>query len=202
MPKKVSFKNYYWNTAWLRWRHGQKRPYYFSLQSCRLRNVIWLGFVKLKSHLSHTLSERIKNCHKNRTLIYFQLNKAQFMKISSIHENQHFFENETFLCQWFFSCLLITKIGRKINLRIKAKNNRADLEIGLLKKSISKPYGRATAMTPAWELNWDLLEHLAQCLKASPVEVVEVVKLLNLNRVFWLLIQSGLSWFPNLNTRS
>ena len=30
--------------------------------------------------------------------------------------------------------------------------NEADPEIGFLTKSILKPYGRATAMPPAWEL--------------------------------------------------
>ena len=39
-----------------------------------------------------------------------------------------------------------------MNLRIITKNHEVDLEIGFLKKSISKPYGRATAMTTAWEL--------------------------------------------------
>ena len=42
-------------------------------------------------------------------------------------------------------------MGIKMNLRIITKNHAADQEIGLLKKSISKPYGRATAMPPAWE---------------------------------------------------
>ena len=40
-----------------------------------------------------------------------------------------------------------------MNLRIVTKNHAADSEIGFLKKSISKPYGRATPMPPAWELN-------------------------------------------------
>ena len=40
-----------------------------------------------------------------------------------------------------------------MNLRIKTKNHAADPEIGFLTKSISKPYGRATAMAPAWELS-------------------------------------------------
>ena len=39
-----------------------------------------------------------------------------------------------------------------MNLRIKTKNHAADPEIGFLTKSISKPYGRATAMPTAWEL--------------------------------------------------
>ena len=34
----------------------------------------------------------------------------------------------------------------------KDKNHAADPEIGFLTKSISKPYGRATAIPPAWEL--------------------------------------------------
>ena len=42
----------------------------------------------------------------------------------------------------------------KMNLRIITKNLEADLEIGFLRKSISKPYGHATAMPPAWELNY------------------------------------------------
>ena len=38
--------------------------------------------------------------------------------------------------------------------RMITKNNEADPEIGFLTKSISKPYGRATAMPTAWELNY------------------------------------------------
>ena len=41
----------------------------------------------------------------------------------------------------------------KMNLRIITKNHEVDPEIGFLKKSISKPYGRATAMPPASELS-------------------------------------------------
>ena len=41
----------------------------------------------------------------------------------------------------------------KINLRIIMQNDAADPEIGFLKKSISKPYGHATAMPTAWELS-------------------------------------------------
>ena len=40
----------------------------------------------------------------------------------------------------------------KMNLRIIIKNHAADLEIGFLEKSISKPNGYATAMPTAWEL--------------------------------------------------
>ena len=43
-------------------------------------------------------------------------------------------------------------MGVKMNLRIKTKNRAADPEIRILTKSISKFYGRATAMPPAWEL--------------------------------------------------
>ena len=41
-----------------------------------------------------------------------------------------------------------------MNLRIITKNHAADPEIGFLAKSISKPYGRATAMPTAWELKF------------------------------------------------
>ena len=40
-----------------------------------------------------------------------------------------------------------------MNLRIITKNHEADPEIVFLTKSISKPYGRATALPPAWELS-------------------------------------------------
>ena len=54
----------------------------------------------------------------------------------------------------------------KINLRIIAKNHAADPGIKFLTKSISKPYGRATAMPQAWELTprlaaWPLRSHTA-----------------------------------------
>ena len=41
-----------------------------------------------------------------------------------------------------------------MNLRIIKKNHAADPEIGFLTKSISKPYGRATAIPSALELRW------------------------------------------------
>ena len=44
-------------------------------------------------------------------------------------------------------------MGVKMNLRIIIKNHTADPEIGFLTKSISKSYGGATAMPPAWELD-------------------------------------------------
>ena len=48
--------------------------------------------------------------------------------------------------------MIYLKIDVKMNLRIKTKNHAADPEKGSLTKSISKPYGCATAMPPAWEL--------------------------------------------------
>ena len=42
-------------------------------------------------------------------------------------------------------------MGVKIKLKIITKNHEVDPEIGFLTKSISKPYGCATAMPPAWE---------------------------------------------------
>ena len=44
------------------------------------------------------------------------------------------------------------KNGCKNELRDNKKNHEADTEINFLTKSISKPYGHATAMPPAWEL--------------------------------------------------
>ena len=43
-------------------------------------------------------------------------------------------------------------MGVKMNFRIITKNDVADPEIGFLTRSISKPYGRATAMPTVWEL--------------------------------------------------
>ena len=43
-------------------------------------------------------------------------------------------------------------MGVEMNSWIITKNHAADPEIGFLTKSISKPYGRATAMPPAWDL--------------------------------------------------
>ena len=41
----------------------------------------------------------------------------------------------------------------KMNLRIITKNHAADPEKEFFKKLISKPFGRATTMPTAWELN-------------------------------------------------
>ena len=43
-------------------------------------------------------------------------------------------------------------MGVKMKSRIITKIHAADQEIGFLAKSISKPYGFATAMPPAWDL--------------------------------------------------
>ena len=40
----------------------------------------------------------------------------------------------------------------KTNFRSITKNHAADPDIRFLIKSISKPYGRVTAMSTAWEL--------------------------------------------------
>ena len=40
-----------------------------------------------------------------------------------------------------------------VNLWIITKNHDSYPEIGFLTKSILKPYGRATAMPPTWELS-------------------------------------------------
>ena len=48
-------------------------------------------------------------------------------------------------------------MGVKMNSRIITKSDAADPEIGFLTKSISKPYGRATAMPIAWGLKGGLL---------------------------------------------
>ena len=52
----------------------------------------------------------------------------------------------------FFRMNFDFKNGCKMNLKITTKNHEADPEKGFLTKSISKPYGRATVMPPAWEL--------------------------------------------------
>ena len=44
-------------------------------------------------------------------------------------------------------------MGVKMKLRKIPQNHAADPEKGSLAKSISKPYGRATAMPPALELS-------------------------------------------------
>ena len=57
-----------------------------------------------------------------------------------------FFGSKKFFHEYVF------KNGCKSELNDKNEKNAADQEIGFLLKSISKPYGRATAMPPAWAL--------------------------------------------------
>ena len=52
----------------------------------------------------------------------------------------------------------------KMNLRVITKNHEADPKIEFLSKSISKPYGRATAMPPSWELKFYLKPIVAQSM--------------------------------------
>ena len=57
-----------------------------------------------------------------------------------------------FLFKNFFSRILIPEMHVKMNLRIITKNHAADPEKDFLTKSISKPFGRATAMPTASEI--------------------------------------------------
>ena len=45
-----------------------------------------------------------------------------------------------------------------MNFWMISKNRVADPEIGFLRKSILKPYGRAAVMPTAWELKFPLLK--------------------------------------------
>ena len=62
------------------------------------------------------------------------------------------FGNEFFLVPRNFFIIYDFKNGCKMNLRIIMINHAAYPEIRFLTKSISKPYGRASTMPPAWEL--------------------------------------------------
>ena len=67
-------------------------------------------------------------------------------------------------------------MGVKINSRIITKNHVADPEIRFLTKSISKPYGRTTAMPTAWELifqNWLLPELLSTITASSLTNITD-----------------------------
>ena len=55
----------------------------------------------------------------------------------------------------------------KMNLRIITKNHAADPEIRFLIKSISKPFGRATGMPPAWGLDYEIFNTYYLLLKLS-----------------------------------
>ena len=56
-------------------------------------------------------------------------------------------------CQVIFLMNFDLKMGIKMNLRVITKNHAADRNLRFLIKSISNPYGRATAIPTAWELN-------------------------------------------------
>ena len=58
----------------------------------------------------------------------------------------------------FFSCIMISKMSVKMNLRIIMKHHAADPEIGFLTKSISKSDSGARAMPTAWKLRFYLLQ--------------------------------------------
>ena len=53
-------------------------------------------------------------------------------------------------CAEFFSEILISKIGLKMNFRLITKSRAADPEIEILTRSILKPYGSAATMPTAW----------------------------------------------------
>ena len=69
-----------------------------------------------------------------------------------VHENRALKMNFFLVSRNFSFINFDLKMGVKINMRIITKNHAADPEQGFLKKSISKPYGRATAMPQALEL--------------------------------------------------
>ena len=80
-------------------------------------------------------------------VIWLSFGKAEHVwvrrkKIVIRNADSYFLMSRNF-CSWIF----ISKIGIKW---IK-KNQAADLEIGFLIKSISKPYSRATVISTAWE---------------------------------------------------
>ena len=61
----------------------------------------------------------------------------------------------------------------KINLRVITKNNEAGLEKGFLRKSISKPYCRATAKPRARELmTYFSSEKFSAAFHHMPIEYV------------------------------
>ena len=59
-------------------------------------------------------------------------------------------------------------MGVKMNFRIITKNHAADPEIGFLTKSISKPYGRATATPPAWKLTLSFMSYVIARFELFP----------------------------------
>ena len=61
-----------------------------------------------------------------------------------------------------------------MNFSIIKKNYAADPEKGFLKKSISKPYGRATVMPTAWELR---IWKSGWAYKSEYVEIMQLIYL-------------------------
>ena len=80
--------------------------------------------------MSQTLSLKVKNCRKK---LFIGLRNVIRVK-------------EVFLC------ILILKMGAKMNVRMIRKNHAADLEKGFPTKSILKSDPRTPAMPTAWEL--------------------------------------------------
>ena len=94
--------------------------------------------------------QKVANCVRPTLLI--RCGDLLFYKNMLVYENRAS-KVKFFWCQGIFSLILISKIGVKMNLRIITKFHAADSKIWFLTKSILKPFGRETAMPPAWELN-------------------------------------------------
>ena len=95
-------------------------------------------------------------------------------------------------------------MGVKMNFRIITKNHAADPEIRFLTKSISKPFGRATAMPPAWEtkifrlgLFWSRIFSVILRNKTLATTAKRY------SRILWLsLSKFYCSWFHPVRSRS
>ena len=94
----------------------------------------------------------------------------------------------------FFRWILTWKMDVEMNLRIISKNHAADPEKRSLTKSISTPYGRATAMPPAWELkNWKYWT------LTTPVDSAFISTVISFFSWFLNLI-NGAVWLRHLDT--
>ena len=127
-----------------------------------LPNFIWLGFGNVESRLSQNVSRRVKivaskdRTHADSKPVLDQVTvpnvlmsscDALFVQYMSISENWSSKMN-------FFFINFEFKNGYRNNFnKKKTSNHAADRKIGFSTKLISKPYGRATAMPPAWELS-------------------------------------------------
>ena len=60
------------------------------------------------------------------------------------------------------------------------KNHEADLAIGFLTKLISKPYGRATVIPPAWELKLGHLILDSDFLQSRSHQVFAILHILTI----------------------